>query len=114
MHRAIAADDIRDDLARCRMTDNFCWNLTLCQKETQTVGDHVGQFIAFVDLHGAGYIEQEGGYRFLLFLRLFDQAHFGWVADGVDDFLSQMTEHDSAFVRWHPAHDGFLRARLLG
>ena len=74
MHRTIAADDIRDDLACCRMTDDLCWDVTLGQKVTQTVGDHVGQPIAVTDLHGARHIEQKGGHRFLLFLRLFDQG----------------------------------------
>src|SRR3979490_2357459 len=102
MHWTIAADDISDDLARGRMTDYFCCDFTLGQKVTQTVGDHVGEFITLVDLHGAGYIEHKGGYRFLLFLRLFDQRHFGWGADGVDDFLRQIAEQESAFVRWNP------------
>src|SRR6476619_1513313 len=103
MHRTIAADDIGDDLASRRMTNDFRCDLTLGQKVTQTVGDHVGELITLVDLHGAGYIEQKGGYRFLLFLRFFDQRHFRWSADGVNDFLRQIAEQESAFLRWDPA-----------
>ena len=81
------------------MTDDFGRDLTLRQKVAQTVGDHVGQLIAVIDLHGAGYVEHKGGDRFPLFLRLFDQCHFGWAADGIDDFLGQIAEQQPAFVR---------------
>src|SRR4051812_17810224 len=107
MHRTIAADDISDDLARGGMTNDLCRDLTLGQKVTQTVGDHVGEFITLIHLHGAGYIEQKGSYRFLLFLCLFDERHFGWGADGVNDFLRQIAEQESTFVRWDPAHGRF-------